>query len=156
MIFVLDTNSLSVLRNYYPASFPSLWSEITAVTQNGTLRSVREVYNELLNDNRSPFVQEWAKQNKAIFARPSRDEISAVREILAVRHFQSVIGARAMLKGTPVADPFLVASALVNEGIVITEEVRRPNAARVPNICEYVDVEFHNLEWFMVEQGWEF
>lgn len=156
MVFVLDSNSFSVLKNYYPSSFPSLWAEINALAANGTLVSVREVFNELQNDNRVAFVHEWATQNRSIFAVPSDEELEAVARILAIPHFQAVISAKALLKGTPVADPFVVASAIVRGGTVITEEAVKPNASKIPNICEHFQVPCHNLEWFMEQQGWAF
>jgi hypothetical protein len=67
-----------------------------------------------------------------------------------------VISQKALYKGTPVADPFVVASALVSEAVVISEEVLRPNAARIPNICEHFEVECQNLEWLMTQLGWSF
>jgi hypothetical protein len=156
VICVLDTNSLSVLRNYYPATFPTLWVNLDGLVANGDLVSVREALRELENDNRVTFVQEWAKKNKAVFYTPTDAELEVVGQILAIPHFQTVISGKALLKGTPVADPFIIASAFVKNATVITEEVYRPNAAKIPNICEHFDVDCHNLEWFMAQHGWEF
>jgi len=156
MIYVLDTNSLSVFKNYYPSRFPSLWTNLDAMAAGGTIVSVREAFNELQNDNRVTFIQEWATRHKAIFATPTNAELRIVSQILAIPHFQNVIGSKALLKGTPVADPFLVASAAVSSATVITEEAHRPNAARIPNICDHFGVPWHNLEWLMEQQGWEF
>jgi hypothetical protein len=156
MTYVVDTNSFSVLKNYYPNSFPSLWQNLDQLANDGTLLSVREVLNELQNDNRVTFVQEWARRHRAIFATPTREELIAVQQILAIPHFQAVISEKALLRGTPVADPFIVASAQVNGGVVVTEEAHRPNAAKIPNICERLDVECHNLEWLMQQEGWSF
>lgn len=156
MIFIFDTNSFSVFRNYYRSAFPSFWEGIDGLAADGTVRSVREVLNELQNDNRVVFIQKWASEHRAIFATPTQAELEAVTEILAVPHFQAVIDRKALLKGTPVADPFIVASARVYGAVVITEESMRPNAAKIPNICQHFDVECHNLEWFIEKQGWEF
>lgn len=156
MIYVFDTNSFSVFRNYYPSRFPSLWTNLDALTADGTIVSVREAFNELQNDNRVAFIQEWAKQHRGIFVTPTNAELLIVSQILAVPHFQTVISNKALLKGTPVADPFIVASAAAKDATVITEESHRPNAAKITNICDHLAVPWHNLEWLMERQGWEF
>jgi len=44
------------------------------------------------------------------------------------------------LKGQPVADPFVIASAKVRGGAVVTEELKREHAAKIPNVCQHFDV----------------
>jgi hypothetical protein len=156
MTYVFDTSSFSVLKSYYPSAFPTLWKLLDEVTNQGTIISVREVLRELEQDNRVAFVYDWANQHKAIFATPSNDELLVVAQILAIPHFQTVINRKALLKGTPVADPFIVAAAQVKGGSVITEETMKPNAAKIPNICNHLSVPCQNLEWFMQQQGWSF
>ena len=156
MIYIFDTNSICAMSNYYPSAFAGFWAGMNSVVGDGSWMSVREVLNELDIRERAPFVQEWAEENRAAFASPTDAEGEAVAEILAVPHFQTVIGDRALKQGTPVADPFIVASARVNSGAVITEESYKRNAAKIPNICEHFEVQCHNLEWFIEQQGWTF
>ncbi len=153
MIYVFDTSSFIVLKNYYPATFPTLWANLERLAQSGVLASVREVFNELHNYNDTDFIQDWAARNKTIFATPSNDELLFVQRILAVPHFQMLIGGKAILRGTPVADPFVVAVA---QGAVVTQESLKPHASRIPNVCEYFRIPCINLEAFMVRQGWTF
>ena len=53
----------------------------------------------------------------------------------------------------PVADPFVIALAKVRDGCVVTEETMRPNAAKVPNVCEHFGIEYTNVEGFMNKEG---
>jgi hypothetical protein len=39
---------------------------------------------------------------------------------------------------------------------VVTEEEKKANAARIPNVCEYFGVNCVNLEGFMERKGWAF
>ena len=156
MIYVFDTNSLSVLRNYYPATFPTLWGNIESATGSGSIQSVHEVSAELELWNDAAFIETWAKQHKDIFAKPSDAELLAVQKILAFPHFQSLISQQALLKGKPVADPFVVAAAMVKGGTVVTEEQLKPNAAKIPNVCDHFRVPFIDLEGFLKHQGWTF
>ena len=156
MTYVFDTGAFIVLKNFYPAAFPTLWKRIGAFAGDGTLVSVREVFNELHNYNDTDFIQDWAKQHKNIFVKPGNDELLFVQRILAIPHFQTLIGAKQLAKGTPVADPFVIAAAAVKHATVVTQEQLKPNAAKVPNICEHFGVPWINLEQFMTQQGWTF
>ena len=156
MIYVFDTNSLSVFNNYYPATFPKLWERLDMLADEGTITSVSEVLRELENDNRSTFIQQWAKNHKSVFAKPSNEELLVVQQILAIPHFQVLISNKAILKGTPVADPFVVAAAKVKGATVVTEEALKPNAAKIPNVCGHFGVKCIDLEIFMSDEGWTF
>ena len=91
-----------------------------------------------------------------MFYSPSEKEMEFVSKIFQQKHFQSNIGAKQRLQGHPVADPFVIASAYCRNGCVITEETKPPNAARIPNICEYFSVRWSNVEGFLLEKGWRF
>lgn len=156
MKYVFDTSALIVLKNYYPTTFTTLWGRIDKLTRNGTIVSVREVFNELHNYNDVDFIQDWAKENKAIFGKPSNDELLVVQQILAIPHFQTLIGNKAILKGTPVADPFVVAAGKAKGATVVTQEALKANAAKIPNVCKHFGVPCIDLETFMEQQGWTF
>ncbi len=156
MKYVFDTSTFIVLKNFYPSTFPSLWKGIDELAGNGTILSVREVFKELHNFNDADFIQDWARQHKAVYAIPTREELLVVQELLAVPHFQVMISNRAMLKGTPVADPFVVAAGKVKSATVVTQELYKPNAAKMPNVCKHFNVQCINLESFMAQQGWTF
>ncbi len=156
MIYVFDTGAFIVLKNYYPTAFPTLWGRIAKAAAIGELVSVREVFNELHNYNDTDFIQDWAKEHKNIFASPSNDELLIVQQILAIPHYQTLLSTKAILKGTPVADPFVVAAAKHKGATVVTQEGLKPNAAKVPNVCQHFDVHCLNLESFMAQQRWTF
>lgn len=156
MIYVFDTSAFRVLRHYYPKRFPSLWDGIDELIDADEFVSVREVYNELQDFNDEGFLLEWAKDRKAIFRKPNDKETEFVAKILVVKHFQTLIGKQNLLKGKPVADPFIVAAAHVHEGTVVTEERHKKNAAKIPNVCEHFEVPCVSLEGFMDAQGWSF
>ena len=145
-----------MLGNYYPARFPSLWDELDALVEEGRWTSVREVRKELDRQNVSEHVDRWVESIKGMFLSPSSDDLARVAEILAVRHFQQLIGEKQRLRGWPVADPFVVARAMVVGGCVVTEEDRKPNAAKIPNVCEHFGVQCTNLEGLMDREGWRF
>ncbi len=156
MIYVADTSSLIVLKNYYRTTFPSLWSGLEQMVANGTLVSTREVFNELHAYNDADYVQVWAKANNTIFATPTNEELQFVASIFQVQHFHALIGSRQTLKGTPVADPFVIAAAAIKNATVVTQERLKPHAAKIPNVCEHFGISYIDLEGFMTAQNWNF
>ncbi|WP_045726559.1 PIN domain-containing protein [Xanthomonas sp. GPE 39] len=156
MIYVFDTNSLSKLKHYYPNVFKSIWAGLDGLVASGDLISTREVWNEMQLGVPNPHVQAWLDKNKHIFRVPQAAELQVVAHILAISHFQALIGTKQQLNGTPVADPFVIALAKTQGATVVTEEELKPNAAKVPNVCQHFGVPCMNLEQFMQVQGWSF
>lgn len=156
MIYVLDTSAFIELKHFYPTAFPTIWSRLETMMHNGDLWSVLEVWNELNNYNEADLIVKWAKRHKSIFAKPSNDELLVVQQIMAIPHFQALVGGKAMLTGKPVADPFVVAAAAVKGGTVVTQERFKPNAAKIPNVCAHFGVPCVTLEGFITGQGWRF
>ena len=156
MIYVFDTNSFRVLSNYYPDIFPTVWDHINLLVNNGNLISVREVYNELERGSES-FIIDWSKDNrKKIFLSPTPEEMAFVSQIFAVSHFQNLVAKDSILRGKPVADPFIIAAAKIKQGCVVTEEVFKPNAAKIPNVCKHFSIDCTNVQGFMKREGWKF
>lgn len=156
MIYVFDTSSLVVLKNFYPNNFPSFWQAWDDLVENHVATSVREVRNELENRDTPDFIQEWVKDHKTMFEIPGPDALMFLPQIFAVKHFQMLIPQNAQLRGTPVADPFVIAAAKAKGGAVVTEERLKPNAAKIPNVCEHFQIPCINLAGFMRQQGWRF
>lgn len=61
-----------------------------------------------------------------------------------------------LLKGGKNADPFVIAKAAIDGRAVVTMEQLRPNAVKIPNICQYFGVKCLSLDEFMEEEGWQF
>jgi hypothetical protein len=143
------------MNSYYPEVFPAFWQQFDQAVAAGVIASTREVLREL--DRQDPgHVHTWAKENGGVFATPTDEETRFVGRLLAVPHFQQLIGTKAQLVGTPVADPFVIACAAVRKGTVVTEERLKPNAAKIPNVCQHFNVECLNLEKFMRAVAWSF
>jgi len=160
MIYVFDTSSISVLKDYYFDTFKSFWDYFNTDIQSGNVVSVREVFKELeagLNQvDRYPWLWSWIKQNRQIFAIPDETQTKFIREIFQIKHFQTLIGMKQQLRGMPVADPFVIAYAYVLEGCVVTQEIEKPNASKIPNVCRHFGIECTNLEGYLSIKSWSF
>ena len=158
MSYVFDTNSFRELERFYPNVFRSLWVKLDRLVEKSMILSTREVWNELERGDFAQHLRAWleTKGHDRIFTTPTPEELQFVRDIFSIRHFQSVIENKKLLRGIPVADPFVVACAKARKGTVVTEEKYKPNASKIPNICEHFNISCIGLEGLMREQKWEF
>jgi hypothetical protein len=156
VLYVFDSNSLRVLGNYYPDRFPTFWSRFREAVASGAVVSVREVHNELERQMADTWLWEWLREQRSMFLAPGPEETVFVGEVFRVPHFRALVGEQQKLRGYPVADPFVVACAKARSGCVVTEEAKRPNAAKIPNVCEHFGVACTNVEGFMAANDWQF
>ncbi len=156
MIYVFDSSSLiDLFKHYYLNRFPSLWANFDALIAEHRITSVREVRREL--QGHGDRLSDWVKDHSEFFVPPTTDEFGFVTGIFEVTHFQGLVRKKEQLQGKPVADPFVIASAwALEEGSVVTQEVKKPNAARIPNVCEHFGIPCLNLEVFMENEKWRF
>lgn len=156
MAYVFDTSPLSSLfKNYYKNAFKSLWERFDEIVAEGRLVSTREVFREIEGGAPASLI-DWAKQHSAIFATPTAAEGAFVARIYGVPHFQQNIEQQKLLRGGTHADSFVIAKAAVEGRAVVTLEQLRPNAVKIPNICQHFNVRCLSLEDFMEAEQWEF
>jgi hypothetical protein len=156
MSYVFDTSPLSALfKNFYRRRFPSLWERFDDLVANGRIISTREVSREI-EDGATEHLRDWAAQHQDLFTVPTAAEGAFVARIYAVPHFQQNIEQQKILKGGKNADAFVIAKAGVEHGTVVTMELLKPNAAKIPNICQHFSIPCLSLEEFMEEEQWQF
>lgn len=155
-MYVFDSNAFSAIFHFYPKRFPTLWKMFEDLVQEEKITSVREALRELREKKFSEEIVAWLDDNEDIFHIPSSEEGTFVAEIFKVRHFQHSLEQKKKLKGGPFADPFIIARAKVMDFSVVTLEEHKPNAAKIPNICDHFKIPWMNLEEFMEKENWEF
>jgi len=154
--YVFDNGPLSTLfRNYYRKSFPSLWQRFDQLVDDGRLVSTREVFREI-EDSSIETLLAWAKDNRKLFATPTAEGGGFVVKIYAVPRFQQNIEQKKLLRGGKVADAFVIARAACESRTVVTTELMKPNAVKIPNICAHFGIKCLSLQEFMEEEGWQF
>lgn len=155
-MYVFDTSSLSQLfKHYYPSRFPTLWQKFHDLTDGESLTSCREARLEIGDSSIESLVL-WTDTKKHLFPTPTSQEAVYVADIFKVAHFQQLIDAKKLQRGGRNADPFLVARARAIGATLVTQEVLKPNAAKIPNICGHFHVAVVDLEGFMQAEGWTF
>jgi hypothetical protein len=155
-MYVFDTSPLSTLfKNYYRKRFPTLWKNFDALVGADDLVSTREAYREI-GDAPSAELREWGENNQGLFSVPTAAEGGFVAKIYAVPHFRQNIEQQKLLKGGRNADAFIIARAATEDRTVVTMELFKQNAAKIPNICRHFNVRCMTLEEFMEAEGWVF
>jgi hypothetical protein len=154
VIYVFDTSSIIVMGHYFPNRFPTFWTNFENAVRSGTVVSVREVLKELASPRE--WLMDWVTDHKEMFLVPGPEETTFVATIFQVQHFQMLVTETQRLRGQPVADPFVIACASVRAGTVVTEESRKPNSARIPNVCDHFGVACTNVEGFLAQNNWKF
>ena len=157
MIYIFDSSTLiDLFRYYYTQRFPSLWERFNDLVKEQRIISVREVYNEI--KDRGDNLSDWAKSHKELFKEATSEELNFIAEIFKIPHFQMLIKQKARYQGRPVADPFVIALALINHLSVVTAENLSGSAERpkIPDVCEALDIRWLNMIDLFREQGLHF
>lgn len=137
------------MSHYYQERFPSFWEDVDEQVDNRQILSVKEVYRELEYRTTEEFMWSWIEKNKKIFKKPNEREMNIVSQILGMNKFRGLVKEKNIWEGKPSADPFIVASAKIRNGCVVTEEKYKPNAAKIPNACEHFSVKCINMNEYM-------
>jgi len=151
-LYVYDTGAFFDLGHFYPSRFPTIWTHIDKLVMEGRLWSVREVRREIENNCPFPHIEEWVAKNRHIFRKPESSELEVVTEIFKVSNFLGLVRRSHILKGLPVADPFIVAAAKVHKSSVVTREIFKDKGARIPTVCKEFGVTCINVEQFMEKE----
>jgi hypothetical protein len=151
-MYVFDTNVYITLGNYYPKRFPTIWARLDELANNSKLVSPKEVYHELDNQSAHVHINEWIKRFSYIFKIPTDEECDIVSQIFQNRNNLALVKTDSLRKGRPVADPFVIALAKINNFYVVTQEA----PTRMPKICSEHKVKCINLESFLERENLEY
>jgi hypothetical protein len=122
----------------------SFWEWMARQVGVGNIVSPRRVYQEVAeNEKHQDELAKWVRhrREKGLCIAPSRlvqERLQSVTEYVVTKY--SIVEALDFLKG---ADPWIIAHALEDHGIVVTKESEmRSNAlkARIPDVCDHFNV----------------
>lgn len=150
IVYIIDMSSLKELHDRYPkAVFPSIWQQIALVNNNSEFFSHIEVYREIKTtiypDDK---LLKWANKNKKIFVgidNCQNNQIPNIASRYDESYWQNEIN-----RPAPWADPYLIAMAICESGIIITQE-NKTKANRIPPIAKQLNIRSLNLLEFFQE-----
>ncbi len=148
--YAIDACALIDASKAYPLnkkSFAHVWDKFTEMFVEGSLISSIEVFDELKDKD----LLSWIKKHKGCFL-PLSEEIQAkTTEILA--RYPELVRIRPK-RSSSNGDPFLIATAIENKCIVVTNERlgdENTKDYRIPNICRKYDTPYMSLNDFINE-----
>lgn len=143
-IYTIDMSSIKELYERYPIkTFPTIWQHIVSLIQDGQLVSHIEVYREIKNTtNAKDKLLVWSNKNKKIFQNIDTCQINKISEIQS--KYNKGEWDNKMNRPGPWADPYLIAMAMCEGAVIITQE-SKTKANRIPPIGEQLGVKSLNL-----------
>ena len=153
MKYCLDTSALmDAWSRWYPVRlFPSLWKRLDSLILTGDIISSEEVLREL--ERKQDSLYGWARERRAMFL-PLSDEVQeAVNRLLD--RFPTMVDDRS---GKSFGDPFVVATAMTTDTIVVTGERPTGSAGRpkIPDVCQSFGTPWMSVVELIDEEGWSF
>ena len=172
--YLLDTNCfVSAWQLYYRRSFaPAFWAHLASLVDKGTVVILDSVYNEVVTGDDD--LCRFLKQYKPVVQKPDQNVLSAYAEVLQT--VQINIGkyyketALQSWSAKSVADPWLIASAKVNNAIIVTQEESAINnitaahkagngslmkSAKIPDVACMMGIQCINLYDFIETNGFQ-
>ena len=152
-MYSFDTSALICgIRDLLPLeTFPSLWRYVEGEIASGSVRCVDEVLRELERRD-GDAVHSWAVEQPNLMVELDSDIQAATKRVL--KEHPRLLG---LGKGRNGADPFVIALALVHDGVVVTQEMRgSATKPKIPDVCEAMGIRSLTLIEFVVEKGWKF
>lgn len=133
MTYCVDTSGwLDGWQRYYPRDvFPSLWGRVEGIVNAGEIIVSDEVYREL--ERKSDDLHDWIKARKQMLV--PLDEPIQLRAAQLLAEFPRLVDTQ---RGRSKADPFVIATALEKDAVVVTGEVVTGNLEkpRIPDVCQ--------------------
>ena len=148
-IYIIDACALIDAAKEYNMSkktFLPIWEAFEELINNGQLITSTEIQDELKDDD----LIAWSKKHKELFVPLTREIQEQVFEVL--KKYPTLIKMKSTSNSN--GDPFLVATAIVNNGYIITNE--RPGDEKtgdyhIPNVCKGFDIPYMSLHAFIGE-----
>ncbi len=142
--YCFDTNVFIRAKNfeYQFTIAPGFWDWIDRLFYNRLLICGHMVYEEL--HTREDSLSDWIKKRERYFLDPENREQTAFSKVGSyVGSYYREEKVRAFLSG---ADPWVIASAMANNLVVVSMEKRITNPEptskiKIPNICDHFAVE---------------
>lgn len=147
MVYVIDACALIDAAKEYNMSkktFSPIWEAFDELISNGRLITSVEIQDELKDDD----LIAWAKKHKEFFVPLTKEIQEQVYEVL--KRYPTLIKMKSTSNSN--GDPFLVATAIVKNGCIITNERlgdEKSGDYHIPNVCKGFDIPYMNLHAFL-------
>jgi len=133
----------------YPSDiFEGLWQKLEEVIRNGQLISHITVFKEI--SKRDDEAKKWCQKHKVIFKDIDDCQVEQIEEI-KTKYSKSYWKAEINRKGQEWADPWVIALAICEEAIIVSDERNSPD--KIPYIANHFGINTLNLMGFFKDIG---
>lgn len=125
-------------------TFSGIWETLEKMISDGELISSSEILDELKDE----MLTNWAIQHRKCFLPLSKEIQDVTKQIL--KQFPSLIQMKSVRNSN--ADPFLIATAIVKNGTVVTNEKPcndNSSQVKIPNVCNAMSIPCITLQEFI-------
>ena len=149
-VFLLDSDVFIAAKNAYYAFdiCPGFWNGILRAFQQGSVRSIDRIRNELLSGRKEEDLVRWVTSEvpTSFFHDSNADDVStAFADVMLWVQRNSQYFDRAKAKFATEADGWLVAYSMVHQTVIVTNEQPRPdsrNRVLLPDVCVQFQVPY--------------
>ena len=153
MIYCIDSSAWldGWVRDYPQDVFPTLWDKLAERVSDGVLKCSEEVYVEL--KKKDDGIYDWLKARKEVVV-PIDEPIQGIVSELLEKYPRLVDTHRNRSQ----ADPFVIATAEILQGVVVTGEKPRGNleVPKIPDVCDARNIRCISFLEMLRELGWKF
>lgn len=153
MRYCFDTSAFieSWVRHYPPGTFQRLWQQVDELIFQERLFTSEEVLDEL--SRRDDDVHAWVKARAVAVCLPLDEQVqAAVTDILS--RFPGLVGVSATRNR---ADPWVIATAIVHDLVVVTYEGRGSRRKpKIPDVCDNYGVDCISMVPLIQREGWTY
>ena len=145
--YCFDTSGLldGWSRYYSIRRFPTLWNHVAALFDTGRGFWPEEVWNEIHDDD----LRQW-------LAPLRRCEIASAVVWSEAQRIQQAHNRELNKSGITGADSFVIATAKIDELVVVSGEVWSNGLPKIPNVCAREGIECLNFVALLDRENWTF
>lgn len=146
-VYVMDACALIDAAKEYNMSkktFSPIWEAFDELIAKGELITSSEILDELKDDD----LIVWAKKHKEFFVPLSKEIQEQVSVVL--KRYPTLIKMKSTSNSN--GDPFLVATAIIANGCIVTNERsgdEKTGDFHIPNVCKGFNITYMDLHTFL-------
>lgn len=136
MKYSLDSDAIiNAWRDYPITNFPTIWRWMESIGEKQIAGMSEVIFSELERGGDECF--KWFKDRKGLFVHSTSEAVE--EEVRRLIHKHNNFG---LVTGKNEGDPYVVALAIVENCVVVTNESmsNNPNGPKVPDVCLVEDI----------------